>query len=59
MGYAIETRTRPQTIIVGFNDNPVGVMMFVGEKYNKLSGPKLGTAVLENEQFMKTASARR
>jgi hypothetical protein len=27
MGYAIEMRTRPQTIGVAFNDNPVGIMM--------------------------------
>jgi pimeloyl-ACP methyl ester carboxylesterase len=29
MGYAIEMRTRPQTIGVAFNDNPVGIMMYV------------------------------
>jgi hypothetical protein len=27
MGYAIEMRTRPQTIGVAFNDHPVGIMM--------------------------------
>jgi pimeloyl-ACP methyl ester carboxylesterase len=29
MGYAIEMRTRPQTIGTAFNDNPVGIMMSV------------------------------
>ena len=51
MGYAIEMRTRPQTIGVAFNDHPVGIMMFVGEKYLELADPNLGTATLENERF--------
>jgi hypothetical protein len=51
MGYAIEMRTRPQTIGVAFNDNPVGIMTFVGEKYNELADPSLGTATLENPQW--------
>ncbi|KAH7064349.1 Alpha/Beta hydrolase protein [Paraphoma chrysanthemicola] len=41
MGYAIEMRTRPQTIGVAFN----------GEKYNELADPNIGTATLQNEQF--------
>jgi pimeloyl-ACP methyl ester carboxylesterase len=52
MGYAIEMRTRPQTIGVAFNDNPVGIMMFVGEKYQELADPDLGTATLENRQWL-------
>ncbi|KAF2134906.1 alpha/beta-hydrolase [Dothidotthia symphoricarpi CBS 119687] len=52
MSYAISMRTRPQTIGIAFNDNPVGIMMFVGEKYNELADPHLGTATLENEQFV-------
>ncbi|CAG5160306.1 uncharacterized protein ALTATR162_LOCUS5786 [Alternaria atra] len=52
MGYAIEMRTRPQTIGVAFNDNPVGIMMFFGEKYNELADPSLGTATLDNEQWL-------
>jgi hypothetical protein len=51
MGYAIEMRTRPQTIGVAFNDNPVGIMTFIGEKYLELADPSLGTATLNNEQF--------
>jgi hypothetical protein len=53
MGYAIEMRTRPQTIGVAFNDNPVGIMMFIGEKYNELADPNIGTATLERESFIK------
>jgi hypothetical protein len=51
MGYAIEMRTRPQTIGVAFNDHPVGIMMFIGEKYHELADPNLGTATLGNEKF--------
>ncbi|OAG11310.1 alpha/beta-hydrolase [Paraphaeosphaeria sporulosa] len=51
MGYAIEMRTRPQTIGVAFNDNPVGIMMFIGEKYQELADPTLKTATLDNKQF--------
>ena len=36
MGYAIQMRTRPHTIGFGFNDNPVAIMMWVGEKYNEV-----------------------
>jgi hypothetical protein len=32
-------------------DNPVGIMIFVGEKYLELADPGLGTATLEDEQF--------
>jgi pimeloyl-ACP methyl ester carboxylesterase len=52
MGYAIEMRTRPQTIGIAFSDNPVGVMMFVGEKYSELADPALGIATLENKQWL-------
>lgn len=85
MGYAIEMRTRPQTIgyvrdllrmanwmamatianvpdrpllivfpffRIAFNDNPVGIMMFVGEKYHELADPNLNTATLENTKFL-------
>ncbi|KAF2011994.1 alpha/beta-hydrolase [Aaosphaeria arxii CBS 175.79] len=52
MGYAIEMRTRPQTIGVAFNDSPVGIMMFVGEKYNELADPNLGTATLDDTRFV-------
>jgi hypothetical protein len=31
--------------------DPVGIMMFIGEKYNELADPNIGTANLQNEQF--------
>ncbi|KAK3058293.1 hypothetical protein LTR09_001371 [Extremus antarcticus] len=40
MGYAVQMRTRPHTIGFGFNDNPVAIMMWVGEKYNEAAGPE-------------------
>ena len=30
MGYAIEMRTRPHTIGFSFNDNPMGILMWIG-----------------------------
>jgi hypothetical protein len=33
-------------------DNPVGIMTFIGEKYNELADPTLGTANLDNEQWL-------
>lgn len=50
MGYAIEMRTRPQTIGIAFSDNPVGIMMFVGEKYHELVDPKYRD--LSNKDFV-------
>lgn len=49
MGYAIEMRTRPQTIGVALNDNPIGIMMWVGEKYNEIADPSLKD--LQNEGY--------
>ncbi|KAF2083691.1 alpha/beta-hydrolase [Saccharata proteae CBS 121410] len=42
MGYAIEMRTRPQTLGIALSDNPVGIMMWIGEKYNEITDPNLG-----------------
>ncbi|KAH9886790.1 Alpha/Beta hydrolase protein [Xylariomycetidae sp. FL2044] len=39
MGYAIEMRTRPQTIGVALSDHPVGLLAWVGEKYYELVDP--------------------
>lgn len=49
MGYAVEMRTRPQTLGIALNDNPVGIMMWVGEKYNELVDPRY--AGLDDEAF--------
>ncbi|KAM3420014.1 hypothetical protein BST61_g3325 [Cercospora zeina] len=40
MGYAICMRTRPHTIGFGFNDNPMGILTWVGEKYNEAADPE-------------------
>ncbi|KAI0022439.1 Alpha/Beta hydrolase protein [Xylariomycetidae sp. FL0641] len=40
MGYAIEMRTRPQTIGMALTDSPLGIMMWVGEKYYELVDPR-------------------
>ncbi|OQO12941.1 hypothetical protein B0A48_02405 [Cryoendolithus antarcticus] len=39
MGYAVCMRTRPHTIGFGFNDNPLAILTWVGEKYNEAAGP--------------------
>ncbi|KAI1855367.1 hypothetical protein JX266_000232 [Neoarthrinium moseri] len=36
MGYAVEMCTRPQTIGIALSDSPVGITMWVGEKYYEL-----------------------
>ncbi|KPI40406.1 putative epoxide hydrolase [Cyphellophora attinorum] len=39
LGYAVCMRSRPHTIGVAFADNPVAIMMWVGEKYLELAHP--------------------
>lgn len=39
LGYAVMMRTRPHTLGVSLVDNPVGIMMWVGEKYLELVNP--------------------
>ncbi|KAL0260397.1 hypothetical protein SLS55_004083 [Diplodia seriata] len=50
MGYAVEMRTRPQTLGIALNDSPVGIMMWVGEKYRELTDPDR-YADLQDEEF--------
>ncbi|KAK6858886.1 epoxide hydrolase [Apiospora arundinis] len=40
MGYAIEMRTRPQTIGLALSDSPLGILIWVGEKYYEIVDPK-------------------
>lgn len=40
MGYAIMMRTRPHTVGWMLQDNPVGIMVWLGEKYNEAADPK-------------------
>lgn len=39
LGYAVCMRSRPHTIGVAIVENPVGIMMWVGEKYDELCNP--------------------
>ncbi|KAL4944823.1 hypothetical protein BDV06DRAFT_209934 [Aspergillus oleicola] len=39
MGYAVEMRTRPHTIGFALHDNPIGILMWAGEKYNEAAAP--------------------
>lgn len=39
LGYAILMRTRPHTVGWMLQDNPVGLLAFVGEKYDEISNP--------------------
>lgn len=34
------TEYQPHTIGIALNDNPVGILMWVGEKYNEAANPK-------------------
>nr|QJQ82474.1 PesI [Pestalotiopsis humus] len=40
IGYGQEMGTRPQTIGIAIFDSPLGVMMWMGEKYHELVDPK-------------------
>ena len=40
LGYAVCMRSRPHTIGVALADNPLGIMIWVGEKYLELADPK-------------------
>lgn len=41
LGYGILMRTRPQSLSLMLYDNPLAVLVFVGEKYIELSSPKI------------------
>lgn len=41
VGYAVLMRTRPHTVGWMLNDNPVGLLAFVGEKYEEAANPKV------------------
>ncbi|TIC99803.1 putative epoxide hydrolase [Colletotrichum higginsianum] len=40
IGYAVAMRTRPHTIGIALHDNPMGTLMWVGEKYNEAANPE-------------------
>lgn len=56
MGYAIKMRTRPHTIGFAFNDNPVGILMWVGEKYNEAAGPENQKKKYWDQHILATSS---
>jgi len=41
VGYAVLMRTRPHTVGWMLNDNPVGLLAFVGEKYEEAANPRM------------------
>ncbi|KAJ9604108.1 hypothetical protein H2200_011631 [Cladophialophora chaetospira] len=58
LGYAVVMRTRPQTIGVALNDNPVGILAWVGEKYIEAVHPsKLDPPDPEWDQAILTTCA--
>lgn len=56
MGYAITMRTRPHTIGFSFNDNLMGILMWVGEKYNEAAGPENQKKRYWDHHILATAS---
>ncbi|KAM3422195.1 hypothetical protein BST61_g2562 [Cercospora zeina] len=41
VGYAVLMRTRPQSLSWMLEDNPIGLMTFIGEKYEEASNPTI------------------
>ncbi|RAK97958.1 epoxide hydrolase family protein [Aspergillus ibericus CBS 121593] len=56
MGYAVCMRTRPHTIGIALHDNPVGILMWVGEKYNEAADPKTQERPFWTKAILTTAS---
>ncbi|KAK6222667.1 hypothetical protein LQW54_000848 [Pestalotiopsis sp. IQ-011] len=50
IGYA------PHTIGIGLNDNPVGILMWVGEKYNEAADPETQKGAFWTKAILTTAS---
>lgn len=57
LGYAVTMRSRPHTLGVALNDNPVGILAWVGEKYLEAVAPaKLDDAADWDEAILVTCS---
>ncbi|KAL5333036.1 Alpha/Beta hydrolase protein [Aspergillus crustosus] len=56
MGYAVEVRTRPHTIGIALNDNPIGILMWAGEKYNEAASPENQKQRSWSQAILATAS---
>uniref|UniRef100_A0A8H7KC74 Epoxide hydrolase N-terminal domain-containing protein n=1 Tax=Bionectria ochroleuca TaxID=29856 RepID=A0A8H7KC74_BIOOC len=56
LGYAVCMRTRPHTIGIAFHDSPVGILMWVGEKYEELAHPDTLKKATWTEDILTTVS---
>lgn len=56
MGYAVCMRSRPHTIGIALHDNPVGILMWVGEKYNEAANPDNQASPFWEKAILTTAS---
>jgi pimeloyl-ACP methyl ester carboxylesterase len=54
VGYAVLLRTRPQTVGWMLQDNPVGLLAFVGEKYIEASNPSVHTTKRWKDHILTT-----
>ncbi|CAG9993911.1 unnamed protein product [Clonostachys byssicola] len=56
LGYAVCMRTRPQTIGVALTDNPVGILSWVGEKFEEAAAPARLTDPSWDEAILTTSA---
>ncbi|KAL2851324.1 Alpha/Beta hydrolase protein [Aspergillus pseudodeflectus] len=56
IGYAVCMRTRPHTIGLALHDNPLGILMWVGEKYNEAADPNTQKSPFWTKAILTTAS---
>lgn len=56
IGYAVCMRTRPHTIGIALHDNPMGILMWVGEKYIEASNPETQKQPFWTKAILTTAS---
>ncbi|KAF2486016.1 Alpha/Beta hydrolase protein [Neohortaea acidophila] len=54
VGYAVLMRTRPQTLGWMLQDNPIGLLAFVGEKYHEASNPAIHNSPKWKEHILTT-----
>lgn len=56
LGYAVLMRTRPQSLSLMLHDNPMGILIFVGEKYIELSNPEIHNDAAWDEVILTTSA---
>lgn len=56
LGYAILMRSRPHTVGWMLQDNPVGILAFVGEKYDEAANPAIQSSDLWKRHILTTVS---